>query len=203
MKSLYVGLSLIMFSSISNAGGYISYQLKAIDTKAVLETDDKMILNENLFGGSVALGINPANDSNKVAVRMDLSYDYNNSLRYNKIKDATNSLDMSIFNDTVMLNTYIDIPVGFSIVPYISASAGISMISAKINELDHGNRNKSEDLNIKFASGAGVGFSVNTSSNVTIDAGYKYIRYGKLNYEKKMDIKPTSNTYSIGFRIGF
>ena len=208
-KKLFTSfLTILAITSNANAnvGGYVAFMGNAVDTnvKMPIGNNKTLDLKDYLLGGSFAIGITPENETDKAAFRMEVSYDYNNELRMINKDNSGDVTELKFNNDTVMINSYFDIPIGYNINPYLMAGAGVSFLSMKWFETPHGGyTQKEKDSALKFASQAGFGISTDVSSNVKMDAGYRYIRFGKLNFKKSTDVTTTANIYSVGVRIGF
>ena len=205
-KNLFTALllcSTIVTTSV-NAAGYLALRANAVDT--TINLSDKAKFKDNLLGGSIALGIEAdQKTTDKMSIRMDISYDYNNYVRSREKETSGDIKDIIFRNNDIMINAYFDIPVGYSLTPYIMAGAGISNMYTKYSEYDHTTHvtASTEENRLKFASQAGLGFTTNIGDNINIDAGYRYVRHGILNFKDVATVRSTSNVYSVGIRVAY
>lgn len=115
---------------------------------------------------------------------------------------------------SLMLNGYYDIATGTKWTPYVNLGLGMSKQTVKANGVDV-DEDEEEPWSVKFSDttftwqvGAGVSYEV--AKNLVVDAGYRYVDYGKMkdsiveeDETEDFEAKTKANVLSIGARYAF
>ena len=108
----------------------------------------------------------------------------------------------------VLANLWIDLPVGEVIKPYVGGGVGLGRLDADFSTAAGTVGVDDSDWALAYQLGAGVGFAL--SSNITIDAGYRY----KVIHDAELEAAGTAGAFDIstdykshnillGLRFGF
>ena len=129
-------------------------------------------------------------------------------------------MELQTKSTTLMLNGYYDIKTGTEWTPYVMAGVGYAHVDNTIKDVMGTEAEKHRADN--FAYQAGVGVSYALTSNIALDAGYRYIDLGKTEYKEttreeqdmmgtkivensssSLETKNSMNQFSIGARVAF
>jgi len=168
--------------------------------------------NKGVFGGGGALGYD-FNDQYNIPVRIELDLAFRNDAK--AIQDVGGAkVENKVRMDTYMLNGYYDFHNTSDFTPYLSAGVGMAHLNLKhaaTNSFGPSNDiNQSASANnLAWSVGAGVKYSV--TSNIAIDASYRYVDGGKVDgTERIFDVidyttkaKAASNDLMLGVTYNF
>ena len=210
-KKILFLLTIISYNA--QAGGYIAFRGNAVDTDIMdvqgfhskNDWNDIPRVKDNLFGGTFAIGYDPTiQDETALTVRGELAFDYNNNIVTYPDKIAKPDDKFTFYNDLLVGNIYLNIPIKQTpLVPYVMITSGIGLVKS-VKEYKEAGKIVVKDTGIapKFVSGLGVGFNVKLSKYTQFDAGWKYTRFAKYEFNKgEKYFKPSINTFSVGLRI--
>ncbi|MDR0693030.1 MAG: porin family protein [Puniceicoccales bacterium] len=164
--------------------GKISYSNLSLKDTAIKYADGS-IMNEGtdeskgVFGGKIAAGIAIP----LISVRAELEVGYNSKAEVasKNTKDAEKHVDLSAQTSTYMFNAYYDIDTGTAFKPYIGAGIGFANINMKANSSEAGVYSIATDESINnFTYGFSVGVSYAVNDNLSLDLGYRYTNFGKV-----------------------
>lgn len=188
------------FSILSNAkvSQYVSGKLSYNNMKTVF-TDKEFGVEDKDFPFSdvaIGFGVGYGLDFNN-GFRSDIEFTYNTDMKETILNTDVKNETMSL-----MLNGYYDIATGTKWTPFVNLGIGVARSVFK---------DESSDLKIdgnKFAYQAGVGVGYEVSQNITLDAGYKYLNLGSVDYDwedglGKSEIETDSDTFYVGARFAF
>ena len=209
-KTLLFGISAVLFTMSANAVEYKPYvsaklnyskmdnTAKFTNSFGPLSATQEYNVDDDVVGGSLAGGI-------KINfVRFELEGNL-----HQKAEKTVAGTNASIENNSIMFNTYIDIPTNTLFTPYIGFGSGIAIVRAKDPEI---NLSKT---NANFAWQAGVGTAVEVTKNIAVDLGYRYVdngsstlssretNYMDVNSSQKWKLKSRSNEFYLGMRYTF
>lgn len=116
----------------------------------------------------------------------------------------------------VMTNVYYDFVNDTDFTPYFSAGIGYAKLKSENGISVRGVTEKFSESSNNFAWSLGAGVSYDITDNFVLDAGYRYIDYGKVKSSKEFSIpgqtfnhvgnmsaKMTSNELNVGLRYTF
>lgn len=169
--------------------------------------------NNKLKQSSIfSLGFGTFLDEN---VRADINFSYRPGFKFTQYLEgdglkASYSQKMKVY--TAMANVYYDIPVEYSVKPYLTAGLGYSRISlGKFFTDNHGQTpNTAHDggHSNNFAWQLGAGAAVNVAENTDVDFSYRFSDLGRLNSTKSSDNstlkgKLRAHEFMVGLRYKF
>lgn len=170
------------------------YAFARNEVKATGVNEGKAKYNDDVWGGSVALGniYNVANGD----FRLELEYTKNGDAEKNNVKIKTQGVLFNVYYDFNM-RTYLPIK------PYVGAGLGWGRA-----EFEAG-RASIKDDGVSLQIGAGVNYKI--CEHVTVDLGYRYITYGDFDKEyripglmyEKIEYKPRAHEILLGARYEF
>lgn len=148
---------------------------------------------DSAFSGGVVLGYDFDPRLN-VPVRVELDYtarskaDVKNSRDFSEGGNPySEELKHKVGLQTLMLNTWVDIPTGTAITPYLGGGIGFAFIdyTTNYNISDKGagtdnESNKATKNKTNFAWSLGGGVAYDVTERWTVDLGYRYIDAGKV-----------------------
>ncbi len=213
-KKILFSLALLTtISTTAKSGGYIAFRGNAVDTDIMdvhgFHTNNKWNeiprIKDNNFGGTFAIGYDPTiQDETTLTVRGEIAFDYNNTLVAYPNKTTKPDEKFTFYNDVLVGNIYLNIPLKqMPLVPYFMVSSGVGLVKS-VKEYKESGKLVIKDTGIspKFVSGFGVGFNTRLSKYTQFDAGWKYTRFAKYEFNKgEQYFKPSINTFSVGLRI--
>ncbi len=176
---------------VSLKGNYakLDGDFKAGDYKA--SADDKVL------GASVAYGVKLSD------IRAELEGNLNGDASKKFVDVEGDPTKATVKTESLFLNAYYDIPTGMAVKPYVGAGIGYARLKGKLKWED-------ESLTIKknkLAYQVGAGVSYELTQNWAIDAGYRYIDYGKFTKRdedgEKMKWTADSHNFYLGVRFTF
>ncbi|MCF7521209.1 opacity family porin [Neisseria sp. ZJ106] len=151
------------------------------------------------LNGKVANGVN--NKVKGFSPRVSVGYDFGNNIRaavdythYKNRKNNSENFSSEFKPYGVGVSAIYDIETGLPVKPYVGARLGINHVSAKV-KIPGRDLSYSET---KTGIGALVGVSYDVTSNIALDAGYRYNYWGKFG-----DVKLHSNEFHGGVRVKF
>ncbi len=108
----------------------------------------------------------------------------------------------SVTTSGVMLNGYVDIPVGGAVVPYVGAGVGFTNVEYTIEFEGNGGKGKRKVDSSGFSYGFAAGIGIEMNERVAWDVGYRYANHGSF---KKHGGKfsTAANEILIGARYSF
>lgn len=211
---------------VSGKGSILSLENKFTGTVDIYEagTDAERVFDvsrnksKTVGGFRLAYGLKLPVGSN--AIRTEIEYGYNGKAKLsgngNMIGDDTFSVGYrsQIKSQFIMANAYFDFNTGSEWTPYVGAGLGWARVKAE-NSLHFEDETDSiSKSSNNFAWNLTAGVSYNVSSNLAIDASYRYADYGKVktsytyrgsdhyeNINAKSKVK--SNEFNLGFRYSF
>ncbi|EIT7422899.1 porin family protein [Citrobacter werkmanii] len=151
--------------------------------------------NKSVFGGGVAVGYD-FYDQYQVPVRMEFAAKFRGDANSSQtFGDDSYSLKLKnkVRMDTYMVNGYYDFHNSSDFTPYLTAGIGLSHLKSNITEED--GDGISADAN-KFAWGVGAGVKYAITSNISIDASYRYVDGGKVTGSRTETAGNESDTIS-------
>ncbi|MGN0929524.1 MAG: outer membrane protein [Alphaproteobacteria bacterium] len=183
----FAGVSKAEISQYTSA--HISY------AKTKVEDKNNEIMNKAAPALSVAYGLNFGK-----GLRSDVEFTYAFDAKKTEVKEHS---DGSIENEKIksnqmslMLNGYYDIATGTKWTPYVNLGIGMTKEELK------GSDDKGSDTTFTWQAGLGVSYEV--ANNFSVDAGYRYVDYGKVkDTDIKFDGEEKANMFSIGARYAF
>lgn len=152
----------------------------------VSDTDTTKFKNthKGVFGGGVAVGYD-FNDQYQLPVRIDFSAKFRSNAESNQTftDDFANSesIKNKVRMDTYMVNGYYDFYNSSDFTPYLTAGIGMSHLKHNISD-EEGETMSANSNNFAWGVGAGVKYAI--TSNISIDASYRYIDGGKVTNSK-------------------
>ena len=198
-KTSLLALALVAgFASASNAkiSQYATGKVSLNDVHGKIDvTGDVTDADEKFsdIGAGISLGYGLDFGNN---FRSDVEISYNLKTTDEKTYDEGDKSVLKTKSTSVMLNGYYDIKTGTEWTPYITAGIGYSHVE---NGGDENDWYKGDN----FAYQAGVGTSYALTSNIALDAGYKYVDLGKVDVDSEVKVKNRMNQFSIGARMAF
>ncbi len=168
--------------------------VKVTESYGPLSWNAKDNVDDDVLGGSIAAGIKAG------MIRSELE----GNLHQNAEKTIY-GLKASVKNNSLMWNTYLDIPTKTPLTPYIGAGIGVARLKATEKDTDI---NKAST---NFAWQVGAGTAVEVTRNVAVDLGYRYVDNGSYdvfkekvgNEEYKINLDSTSHEIYLGMRYTF
>ncbi|MBR2136408.1 MAG: porin family protein [Alphaproteobacteria bacterium] len=156
--------------------------------------EGKDTLNDEIFGGSVAVG-NTYNVMNG-DFRLELEYTKNADAKEKHAKVKTQGVLLNVYYDFNLRN---DIPL----TPYIGAGMGWGRAELKAPG------NSVKDNGVSAQIGAGINYRL--CEHTVVDLGYRYITYGDFDKEyrvpgylyEKYEYKPRAHEILLGVRYEF
>ena len=170
------------------------YALSRNEVKATGSYEGKSKLNDDVWGGSLAVG-------NIYGVA---SGDFRIELEYTKNADAKKN-DAKVKTQGVLFNVYYDFNLNTAVPlkPYVGAGLGWGRA-----ELENGHGGSIKDDGVSMQIGAGINYKI--CEHTTLDLGYRYITYGDFDKEyhfgvvyEKYDYKPRAHEFLLGVRYEF
>ena len=138
-------------------------------------------------------------------VRAELTYNYRGGAENEKtIQGAGVYSDnkYSVTTSGVMLNGYVDIPVGGTVTPYVGAGVGFTDVEYMVEFEGTGGKGKRKVASSGFSYGFAAGVGIEMNERVAWDVGYRYVNHGSF---KKHGGKfaTAANEVLIGARYSF
>ena len=138
-------------------------------------------------------------------VRAELTYNYRGGAENEKtIQGAGVYSDnkYSVTTSGVMLNGYVDIPVGGTVTPYVGAGVGFTDVEYMVEFEGTGGKGKRKVASFGFSYGFAAGVGIEMNERVAWDVGYRYVNHGSF---KKHGGKfaTAANEVLIGARYSF
>lgn len=150
--------------------------------------------NKGVFGGGVALGYD-FNDQYQVPVRIELAAtfrgDASASQTFTDDEGDSETIKNKVSMATYMVNGYYDFYNSSDFIPYLTAGIGMSHLKHKISDEDSDDISASSN---NFAWGLGAGVKYIITSNISVDASYRYINGGKVTSSSTDSYDTYSNT---------
>lgn len=228
-KILMLASVACIFSSQANAGDYIFNPYVSIKAKYSMMDNsldtheswtspygngsysDKDSIDDNVFGGSVALGLRTK--LIRGALRTEFEYSKNADAKKSQTDDWGDKYELKLKSEAFMFNAYYDIETNSPITPYVGAGIGASRLKGSIKWNEYPEDNGSiKHTNFAWQIGAGVAYDIN--SNIALDLGYRYMDYGHFtkteneNYDdgearEKNKIESKAHEIMLGLRYTF
>ncbi len=138
-------------------------------------------------------------------LRAELTYNYRGGAENEKtIQGAGVYSDnkYSVSTSGIMLNGYVDIPVGGAVTPYVGAGVGFTDVDYTVEFEGTGGKGKRKVDSSGFSYGFAAGVGIEMNERVAWDVGYRYVNHGSF---KKHGGKFTTaaNEVLIGARYSF
>ena len=191
----FVTLPMTAVAAGGDTGLYIApkfvYSLAHMKDVSVEGTDDggyhEMLgsKHDSTFGGSIAFGYDFSRKGG-VPIRAEIEYAAFSSAE-KKAQDSRGDYTWNINYrnraQTLFLNAYYDFRNKSRVTPYVGAGVGVGFIKKRANysESEGYTDSASSGTAKNFAWNLGLGLGVRVSERITIDAGYRYARLGKVN----------------------
>ena len=168
--------------------------VKGTATYGPLSLTEKDNVDDDVLGGSIAAGIKAG------MIRSELEGNI-----HQDAEDTDGGSKSTLKNNSLMWNTYLDIPTKTPLTPYIGAGIGVARLKATVKDADI---NKSST---NFAWQVGAGTAVEVTQNVAVDLGYRYVDNGSYDVfkekvgdvETKINLDSTSHEIYLGTRYTF
>ncbi|WP_299999539.1 outer membrane protein [uncultured Cedecea sp.] len=136
--------------------------------------------NKGVFSGGIAVGYD-FNDQGKLPVRLELAAKFRGNAEGSQTLTDEYGYSDTVKNkvrmDTYMVNGYYDFYNSSDFTPYLTAGVGLSRLKHKIS--DGSGESMSASAN-NFAWGVGAGVKYAVTSNISVDASYRYVDGGKV-----------------------
>jgi opacity protein-like surface antigen len=180
---------------------------------------------DTTFGGGISVGYDFDPQFN-VPVRLELDYTARTRGEAKSSRDFTEDANLygeemkdKVSLQTLMLNSWVDIPTGTAFTPYLGGGVGFGFIgykgqynvTDKTGGIDDEHVSKSKSTtNFAWSLGGGVAYDI--TDNWTVDLGYRYIDAGKVSMRlidglgedfDKRKIKVQSHDVMLGIRFTF
>ncbi len=163
---------------------------------AVYKYQAKWDVDDEVFGGSIAAGLNIPLVKN--SLRAELEYNHNGDAKKTYYGSQT-----KVETQALLLNAYYQFDVEAKLKPYISAGIGGAKIKGSV-ESESVSKNS-------FAWQIGLGTSYEINQNVAVDGGYRYVSYGQLDktsntdlgYPEKDTVESKAHELYLGLRYNF
>lgn len=166
--------------------------------------------NDTVAGLRIAYGVSiPLWDS---SIRTELEYGFNGKA---KLDGRSSAPDLNYKSDIksqfIMANVYYDFDLGSDWTPYVGAGIGYARVKAD-NQVSYANETSSLSKSSgNFAWNLTAGITYDMTENLSIDASYRYMDYGKAKtsgnlefgaqkYRAHSDSKVRSNELNLGIR---
>ncbi|MBD5405502.1 porin family protein [bacterium] len=193
----FAGVSKAEISQYTSA--HISYTKAKVEGKDHDGSYDEMT-NKAAPALSVAYGLNFGK-----GLRSDVEFTYGFNAK-ETYADEEESETYKTNQMSLMLNGYYDIATGTKWTPYVNLGIGMSKQTIKYKgvdlEDDEVETGKASDTTFTWQAGLGVSYEV--ANNLSVDAGYRYVDYGKpKDTAEDFEGKTKSNVLSIGARYAF
>lgn len=166
--------------------------------------------NDTVAGFRLAYGVNVPLWSNDV--RVELEYGYNGKAKLDGRSFSPNvHYKSDIKSQFLMANVYYDFDLDSDWTPYVGAGLGYARVKAD-NHVSYGNETSSLSKSSgNFAWNLTAGITYDMTENLSIDASYRYMDYGKAKtsgnlefgaqkYRAHSDSKVRSNELNLGIR---
>lgn len=108
----------------------------------------------------------------------------------------------SVTTSGVMLNGYVDIPVGGAVAPYVGAGVGFTDVEYTFEFAGTGGKGKRNTASSGFSYGFATGVGIEMNEQVTWDVGYRYVNHGSFK-KHGGKFKTAVNEILIGARYSF
>lgn len=213
-KVLLTGAGILMFTLSAQAGvsPYVALKTTYVNPTSstkLSDSDVKVKLDDDVAGVRAALGI--GTKAPLGAFRTEIELLWNDKPEHSAhAYDAAGALlareKVSLESQAVMLNAYYDFKTPTHFVPYVGAGIGLSHLKGKMSWTDAGETGRGKLSDEAFAWQVGVGVAYRFSCCLSVDLGYRFMDYGRIN--KKFDgdkIKASmkANEFSLGLRYYF
>lgn len=137
--------------------------------------NDKTNIDDDVFGGSIALGIKAP--LNYGAIRTEIEYNRNSDAKKNRTDEWGDKAEMKLESQAFLINAYYDFDTHTALTPYIGMGMGFSRLKGSITWEEYPEDNGSlSHTNFAWQIGAGMAYNIN--EHVALDLGYRYMDYG-------------------------
>jgi len=169
------------------------YAFARNEIKATGSFEGKDKINDDLWGGSVAVG----------TIYNLMNGDFRFELEYTKNADAKDK-NNKVKTQGVLFNVYydFDLKTTVPVKPYVGVGLGWGQ-----TKLDYRTKHIKDD-GASMQIGAGVNYKIN--ENIALDLGYRYITYGDFDEEyhvgpfyEKIEYRPRAHEILLGVRYEF
>lgn len=172
----------------------VKYALSRNEAKMTGVNEGKAKLNDDVWGGSVALGNTYSVSSGDF--RLELEYTKNGDAKKNYSKIKTQGVLFNVYYD---FNLRTAVPVK----PYVGVGLGWGRAEFE----SHHSSIKDDGVSMQI----GAGLSYQLCNRTHLDLGYRYITYGDFDKEyripgyayEKVDYKPRAHEFLLGVRYDF
>jgi opacity protein-like surface antigen len=180
---LMAGVAAFAFASNANAlevnpyvSAKLSYNWAKNDVISEMKEDDykesfKTKFHKNVWGGHFAAGAKAG------AIRSEIEWNHWQDAKRTYFYDG-GKYRMRLQNNALLLNAYYDINTCTRWTPYVGAGLGVAMLKITSNDMWDGAKDKESDRTYNFAWQIGAGVAYDLTSNVALDAGYRYVNAG-------------------------
>lgn len=179
MKKTLLLASVAAFAFVANANAlevnpYVSAKLSYDWAKNDVIFDsnnpdkfEKTKFHKNVWGAHFAAGVKAK------AVRTEVEWNHHQDAKKKLVQDGER---LRLQNNSLMLNAYYDINTCTKWTPYVGAGVGVAMLKFTAKDMNDGGKASDRTYNVAWQVGAGVAYDL--TSNVALDAGYRYIDGG-------------------------
>lgn len=192
---LLAGVAAVLVASNANAvelNPYVGAKLRYVDMSNDAELGAEISADDKVWGGSVAFGV--ATQVKGGAVRAELEYNLNEDAK----KTLGGGIKAKIETQSAMANVYYDIDTGTKFTPYVGAGLGYAKVKGSLSL--SGVSESMDDNNFAWQVGAGASYALN--SNVSLDAGYRYVDYGDFTKDE-VKLDTSAHELYVGARYAF
>lgn len=170
--------------------------------------------NKGVFSGGVAVGYD-FNDQYQFPMRIELAAKFRGEAKgsqtFSDDSGDSETIKNKVRMDTYMVNGYYDFYNTSDFTPYLTAGIGLSHLKHDISG-DDGEGMSASSNNFAWGLGAGVKYAI--TSNISVDASYRYIDGGKVTNSRtetfgadsdtlKTKTKAASNDLTLGVTYKF
>ena len=143
----------------------------------ILDDDEKVKLNEDTWGGHLALG------AKYKAFRLEAEYNQDRPVRKFVSEFDGERTKVNVKTQSLMINAYYDFNLCSRFTPYVSAGAGIAKLKLRMHPAAEINW-MSDTSNFAWQVGAGVSYAATDS--IDVDFGYRYVDTGAAHMQKEV-----------------
>jgi len=171
-KTLLLASAAVLLTTSAHAlevTPYVGARLSYDFVRANLVEDDfKVKLNDNTWGGHIALG------AKHNAFRLEAEYNQDRKTRkfFDNLFARTK---VNLKTQSLLVNAYYDFNLCSRFTPYVSAGAGIAKLNFRVHQIAE-EYWKNTTSNFAWQVGAGVSYAATDS--IDVDFGYRYVDTG-------------------------
>lgn len=177
-KTLLLAGAAVLFTTSAHAldvTPYVGARLSYDFVRQNIVADEKVKLNDNTWGGHIALG------AKHNAFRIETEYNQDRSTR-KMLSDGGDRTKVNTKTQSLLVNAYYDFNLCSRFTPYVGIGAGIAKLNVRIHE--DGFTEKYTPSNFAWQIGAGVSYAATDS--IDVDLGYRYVDTGAAHIYKEV-----------------